>query len=461
MPISGRSAVVVVGGGLVGCLAAISLARRGCQVLIYERGEDIRSTPEDTRRPAINLTLCTRGLRSLESAGALAFIQPLITPAFGRVVHPLMGAPKYQPYGEPGDAIYSVRRRELNQALLSLAEACGVVVRFGHACTGYDLVAARLNVATRGVVMGVAAGCVIGADGAFSKLRTSLHAAGHVEQSLDLSSVGYTTARVRLASAGLPEEGRVIHVWPRDRCMAIAFPNVDGSFSVAFHVPLDGPQSTAELRRSLDVGRFLETWFADLWPAIPDEQYSLFLERPKSMGTITCRPWSQEGRLLLLGDAAHAILPHYGQGANSGFEDCRLLGQLVDRHGHDWRTVFAAFERERRGDTEAIARLCYEHARDLHGGVESPDYDRRIGLERRLARLYPERIRPLYSMIAFSEMPYAEVWRRHEIQRQIVADLTAAPPADDERAEAVMAVVGERVLQLPPLQSDPSMDYVA
>jgi kynurenine 3-monooxygenase len=448
--------IVVVGGGLIGCLLAICLARRGFRVTIYEKNADLRSTTEDGRRPSINLTLCRRGLSSLERAGAFDILKSLLTPVYGRVVHQNAGALTYQAYGEEGDAIYSIKRKELNSALVGLAEEIGVRFVFRRRCVDVDVApdSVRLKFENAdGVAESITAGCVFAADGSLSAIRSRLHELHRINQSVEVSPTGYKTLTIRAHSHLQPG---AIHVWARQESMAIAFPNRDSSHSVAFHLPLEGSGSFHQLKDTSTLHHLVSTCFADLAPLVRDCEQELLAQRPNSMQSVRCSPWHFDGTLLLMGDAAHAILPHYGQGANAGFEDCRILADLIDQHGADWPIVFSRYEETRRPDTEAIFGLCSEHAHELHYSVGTPDFDLRLRLEKRLHRLFPRRILPLYSMIAFSEMPFAEVRARERIQRRVIGDLLPVPDIENRiEEEQLLRLVQDRIeRELPTIAND-------
>lgn len=413
--------IIVVGGGLVGCLLSIYLARRGFRIAIYERHCDPRLVYDEIKRPSINLTLCARGLKSLKRVGVLDSLQGFLTPAYGRVVHLADGTLSFQHYGEPGEAIYSIRRKDLNIVLLAAAEELSVSTHFDLRCVDFEPEARYLKfIDAAGVFHETPASCVIAADGSSSVIRSCLHARGLLHQIVQFSANSYKTLTIPKRDAGLQEGA--IHVWPRKQCMAIAFPNPSGSFSVAFHLPVEGDPSFKQLVDVASVQMFLASNFPDLFPRLRGAESEFLAQRPSSMLTVRCNPWGLD-KVLLVGDAAHSILPHYGQGANAGFEDCEILAGLIDRHGPDWRTVLRVFEERRRGDTDAISELCNEHAHNLHHSIDSSEFQLRLHLERRLHHLFPTRFIPLYSMISFSSMPYAELQARDRIQRKLISDL--------------------------------------
>jgi kynurenine 3-monooxygenase len=430
VPHGGAGPVVVIGAGLVGCLAAACLAQRGLHVLICERHGDLRTSPVDDNRPSINLTLCARGLRALAHASVLESVRPWLVPAFGRIVHQTDGTLSYQQYGGPGDAIYAVRRKDLNAILLDQARALGVEIRFRHSCVDVDPQTGRVMIEGPDDRMTeIDAACVFAADGASSRVRVMLARRGQVHQSIEWASTGYKAVTIARNGPQWRWPGDGVHVWPRHRCLAVGFSNCDGSHSIGLHLPMVGEDSFEELQDRTRAERLLAGCLPDAFPLLRASIPELVRQRANAMSTVRCRPW-RVGRVLLIGDAAHAILPHFGQGANAGFEDCQTLAELVDRHGPDWPTVFASFEEIRAPDAAAIADMCSDHAHTLHYDADSPEFARYLELERTLQELCPDRVRPLYSMIAFSSMGYSEVRARATAQRRVITELLAQPAVD-------------------------------
>ena len=423
--------VIVLGAGLTGSLISICFARRGFDVTVFERNADPRSAPDEIRRPSINLTLCDRGLSALEETGVMDSIGPLLTPVYGRMVHLSDGSRRYQPYGKPDQAIQSIKRKDLNIALLDVADQLGVSLRFGLRCTDIDPERRLLRLEKDGNSQFVSFPRLIAADGALSSVRLRLQQLSRLNQSVQYSATRYKALDIPASQHEPALEASTIHVWPRGDFMAIAFPNTDGSHSVAFHLPERGALSFEQLSDAASVRDFLLAAFPDVAALLVNREDAFLSQRPSSMQTVRCSPWGHGGQILLLGDAAHAVLPHYGQGANAGFEDVAMLATLLDRYGADWNMVFAQFEGTRKPDMEAISDLCCEQAQNLHYEVDKPGFGLRIRIERRLAELFPQRLIPLYAMIAFTRMPYAEVRARDRCQRRIIEDLASRTAIED------------------------------
>jgi kynurenine 3-monooxygenase len=416
--------MVVVGGGLVGSLLAIYLARRGHQVEVWERHSET-GIEHAKKRPAVNITLCERGLLGLDPVGLREEILALTVPAHGRRVHVVDGSIAYQPYGDSGEAIYSVSRATLSEAMMNFARAePGVRFHFNQNCVRLDLREGVLQFqeASTGEVTEVHADRIFGADGAYSKIRTRLQKTDQFDYSQQYwKKRAYVSLKIPARADGTSVlEGDGLHVWPRGNRMLLAFPNTDGSTMCSLMLPLKGEDSFETLLTPDDVLSFFGRTFADAAGMIPalDEQF--FAHSPNSMLTVRCAPWSHGDRVLLIGDAAHAILPSYGQGANAAFEDCRILNECMDRHGSDWGGVFAAFEGRRKPSMDAMADLCIEHFEELFELVGNPEFLRQREIERRIHELYPELYRPLYSMISFSCMPYEEALRIDRRQRAVI-----------------------------------------
>jgi kynurenine 3-monooxygenase len=422
------SQVVVVGGGLVGCLLAVYLARRGHRVLVFERHEDPRADRiSGVRRPSINLTLCERGLAALEAVGVRDQVLRLAVPALGRRIHAPDGHVTYQPYGNRGEAIQSISRRELNAALMDFASAePNVSVHFQQKCVqvDFDRPSATFEDARTSETSEVEAECIFGADGAHSALRSHLQKTDRFDYSQQYWTQGYR--ELTMPPAGpmrwpLAEDS--LHIWPRGGYMLIGFANHDHSFSCALHLPFEGENSHQSIRTEAGLMEFMRAAFPDAVGLIPNLAAEFFAARANSMLTVRSKPWHHGDEALLIGDAAHAILPSYGQGANAGFEDCLLLDGCLEKHKHDRRAAFQEYEASRRPSMDAMADLCIEHFAELRDRVADPAFLRQKAIERRLNELHPDLYEPLYSMISFTRRPYLDAVRVERRQQEVVARL--------------------------------------
>lgn len=426
------SRVAIVGGGLVGCVAAMFLADRGHEVLVVERRPDPRRGPLGGGR-SINLTLCERGWAALAEIGADLTVRRLALPASGRRIHHADGSLSSQPYGAHGEAIWSIGRNHLNRALLDLAEARPeVTTRFELRCRGVDLEAPALEVEGTAGRERIEADVLIGADGAFSAVRRRLVDCDRFDYAQHFVDQGYKELTLPAAEGGgwrLDETA--IHIWPRGRFMLIGFANLDGSFTLSLHLPFEGDPSFASLTGRAAVERLFADAFRDL-AEVADSLVEEFLAHPVcSMVTVRCSPWSRGGRVALIGDAAHAIVPSYGQGANSGFEDCRLLAGALDEHGGDWGRALPAFEAARKPDADAIADVSLAHFREIRDLVDDTGFLRRKEVERALSALYPGAFVPLYEAISFTTLPYRQAVERDRLQRALVDRVLAVEGITD------------------------------
>ena len=493
--------LVVVGGGLIGPVLALFLARAGHRVAVYDRRPDPRRASQAGGR-SINLTLCERGFRALDRVGAAEPLRRLAIPARGRILHQADGATELQPYGNQGEAIYSIVRRDIHQTLLSLAEAePGVELFFDHACVDLEGIALGelgldnpdpgetidpeqglpvLTFRHGGRRVRVEAERVFGCDGAYSAVRSRMQRLDRFDYSQAYVPQGYKELHVPAAADGSHRlDPHAIHVWPRGRHMLIGFANRDGSFTLALHLPFEGEPSFASMTDGDALLALFERDFADALPLVPDLRQSFRQHPVTSMVTIRCRPWSVGDRVLLVGDSAHAIVPSYGQGANCGFEDCAVLADCLAASPGDWGAVFGAFERRRKADADAIAELALEHFDELQVWVGEPLFLRRKAIERRVQALFPDRFQSLYGMVSFTTLSYSAARARATEQQGLIDHLleqssgstasgstasgSTASGSTDSAAEvadiedgALDAAIRHAVSQLPPHSDDPS-----
>ncbi len=441
--------ILVAGGGLVGSLLSIYMARQGHEVHLFDRYPDFRTTKIASGR-SINLTICERGFAALDRMGVGARVRDISVPCYGRMVHSVDGSVELQPYGNLGEAIYSISRNTLNQVLLAHAlEQPSLTCHFEQKCAEVDL--DRLGVTFQdqrsGNVSQWRGDRLFGADGAHSAVRLRLQRTPRfnlVQQYLDQ---GYKELDAPPTPAGdWPLEGHAIHIWPRGDYMLIGFPNLDRSFTLSLHMPFEGDPSFASLRTPTDLWNLFERSFPDALPLLPNLTAEYFGRPEASMVTIRCSPWTYRGKVALIGDAAHAMVPSYGQGANSGFEDCSVLADCVAAAGDDWKRAFDTYEALRKPNADAIADLALEHFQELRDLVGDPRFQQRKRIERRINELFPDRYTPLYSLISFTNVPYVEALRRDRAQRTLIDRMMAMPSILDRlESEEIRGVIGELV----------------
>lgn len=429
--------ITIVGAGLAGSLLAVFLARRGFRVEVFEQLSDMRRETVPSGR-SINLALAERGIHPLRQLGLYERVDEFAIPMRGRMVHPLNGRPELQPYGtREHEMIFAVHRARLNEVLLDAAEAeTGVTLHFEHKLTGGDLEDGTLELRDEdeGRTLTVQADPVIGTDGAGSGLRKLIERAAGKTTDAELLDHGYKELTIPPSTdGGFRLDPNALHIWPRGGYMLIALPNTDRSFTATLFLPNDGEPGFNQLDSDESVRAFFEREFPDVRPDIPDLERE-FEERPTGvLGTVHCPAWHLDGRALLLGDAAHAIVPFHGQGMNCAFEDCGRLDALIAELGPDWPAVFDAFEAERRPNAEAIATMALENYGEMRDAVQDPKFKLKRELERTLELRHPDRFVPRYSMVMFHRLPYQEALKRGRIQAAILDRLTQ----DVESLEAV------------------------
>ena len=425
-PLAARQ-VSIVGAGLAGALLALLLARRGLAVALYERRPDPRQVRPERGR-SINLALAARGLRALEHAAVLERVEPLLIPMRGRMIHDRDGTAALQLYGQRAhEVIFSVGRADLNRVLIEAAAAhAKVSVHFNQQCLGVDARTRQLTFrdGVQGREYAVPPTPTIATDGAGSAVRASLAAAGLLEVREDWLDHDYKELTIAAAAAGALER-HALHIWPRGGFMLIALPNTDGSFTATLFLARTGPQSFATLDSAQKVEEFFALEFADARALLPDLPAQFAAHPQGQLGTVHAAPWHLGGDVLLLGDAAHAIVPFHGQGMNAAFEDCTELDALLAT-GASWAELFARFEQARRGNSAAIAQMALENYLEMRDSVLDAGFVRRKTLAMALERRFPERFIPRYSMVMFHpEIPYAEALRRGALQEQLLRELDA------------------------------------
>jgi kynurenine 3-monooxygenase len=417
--------LTLIGAGLVGPLLALGLVKRGFKVEIYERRPDMRRVRQSAGR-SINLALSTRGIHALTEAGLWSDMRKITIPMKGRMMHSAVSELTFQPYGkDESEVIYSISRAELNVALMNAAEASGVKIAFQQCCIGMDFGAGRIRLRNEqtGKEKTVESNVVIGCDGSASAIRSEMQKMNPLSLSQQYLDYGYKELTIPAGPGGKHIlETNALHIWPRGNYMLIALPNVDGTFACILFLPFEGHESFAQLTTRSDVIEFFGSKFPDAAELMPELADNFFANRTGTMVTIKCSPWHAE-RALLLGDAAHAIVPFFGQGINCGFEDCTYLLNLVDRHGADWDRVFAEFEQSRKVNTDAIADLAVENFVEMRDRVADPRFLFRKKVELALQEKYPQLFVPKYAMVTFHRIPYATALQRGKLQDKMLTEL--------------------------------------
>lgn len=416
----------IAGAGLVGSLWAILLAKRGYEVTVYEGREDMRKSGVAGGR-SINLAMSDRGWRAIREAGIEEQIRQVAIPMHGRMMHSPSGELTFQPYGREGQAIYSVSRAGLNMALLDIAEQLpGVELCFGHRGHKLDVRRKVLTVeqSATGQRLEVPAPLVFGADGAFSAIRGSMQRLPRFNYSQTYLEYGYKELNVPpLADGTHAMDAHALHIWPRGKFMLIALPNTDGSFTCTLFLPFEGDVSFERLGTDEAVMGFFETYFSDAIPVMPALLEDFHSNPTAALVTVRCSPWHHGGSAVLMGDAAHAIVPFYGQGMNAGFEDCTVLNEMATEYGDDWEKILPAFTERRAKDGAAVADLALRNFIEMRDLVADPLFLLRKQMEAHFATAYPGRFLPLYTMVTFSDLPYSTALAEGEAQDELFARL--------------------------------------
>ncbi|MFN0048000.1 MAG: FAD-dependent oxidoreductase [Cytophagales bacterium] len=410
-----KDKIVVLGAGPVGSLLSIFLKKKGFEIDVFEKRADVRKSANYAGK-SINIALSQRGWTALEKVGLKDAINQMALPMYGRMIHNEDGTEDFQAYSSSGDAIYSVSRGDINKILIDEAEKVGVNFHFDQNCKRIDLKTNSLyfrnseNELTRIDDPKVC----LAADGAFSVLRNELIKHENVNYSQEFLEHGYKELHLQANAKGEWQlQKNALHIWPRKSFMLIALPNLDGSFTCTLFLQAKGEISFENLKTSKGIEAFFETYFADIQALIPDLE-TQFLQNPVgSLVTIKCFPWSRivrETHYCLLGDAAHAITPFYGQGMNCGFEDARIFYELIENETFTWSEVLNNFQAKRKPNADAIAQMAFDNFLEMRDGVTDPDYLAKKKLESEIKKLMPE-WRNKYELVSFSDEPYSFIER--------------------------------------------------
>lgn len=417
--------ISILGAGLVGSLLAVMLRKKGHQVKIYERRPDMRKVSGYAGR-SINLAVSVRAWKALEMAGIKEDIEPIAIPMYGRSLHMPDGSSAYQQYGKNNEAIYSVSRGELNRKLMDVAEEHGVEIFFDHRCTGVNLANNELSFDVLGTAKKENADLLFGADGAFSALRMSYGLADRVNTSQNYLEHGYKELTIPAAeNGGFLIEKEALHIWPRHNYMLIALPNIDGSFTCTLFFPFEGAPSFDSLQTREDISAFLQNTFPDAY-AISPTMVDDFINNPTaSLITTRVFPWHFGDKNALIGDAAHAIVPFYGQGMNAGFEDCTVLLDLIEQYGDDWSRILQEYEIKRKPNGDAVGELALMNFIEMRDKVADPVFLERKKIEKELGKLFPKEFISVYEMVSFSHTPYDTVMKCIKAQDELLAKVMA------------------------------------
>ncbi len=434
-----KQKITLVGGGLVGSLLSLMLAKKGFNVTVFESRSDMRKVDISAGR-SINLALANRGIRPLEQLGLMPDITKMLIPMTGRMVH-VEGEPaQLQPYGNTSkDVIYSISRGQLNSYLMTKAEETGLVnFQFNCRVQNIDLATKSLNYMreSQSNHLARAEQCcthtfdiVIGTDGANSPVRESILAATQGECDIDMLDHSYK----ELTILGNKEqqhklEKNALHIWPRGEFMLIALPNLDGSFTVTLFMPNHGYTSFDSIDSDSEIDQFFDHHFPDVKPLLDELISSYQLNPTGKLATVKCQPWHYQDSALIIGDAAHAIVPFHGQGMNCGFEDCQQFSDLLDKAlagGQlDWQGLFKDIETSRKPNADAIANMALENYVEMRDSVRQHEFLLQKQFAQQIHQWFPDRFSPRYAMVMFEHRPYQEAYALGKKQQKLLTTLS-------------------------------------
>jgi kynurenine 3-monooxygenase len=421
--------ITLIGAGLSGPLMATYLTHHGYNVDIYEKRSDMRIHNLPAGR-SINLALSIRGIRALKEVGVYEEIKPLMIPMKGRMIHDLNGKTTLHPYGQRNDeVIYSISRSKLNKKLITVAEQTGKVqFFFEHDLIGADLINKLLffnNSNEKSFTR------VIGCDGSSSALRNEIINKTNAKYLKEPLGHAYKELTIPPSSNEFRIEPHALHIWPRGNFMLIALPNMDKSFTCTLFMPTQGDTSFETLESENDVTKLFKTHFADVLELIPS-LHEEFIKNPiGELATIYLNPWHFDESAALIGDAAHAIVPFFGQGMNASFQDCTILNQLIKKYNNNWKKIFSSFSNQHVKNGHAIADMAIENYEEMRDSVNKSKYQAQRKLEFALEQRIPNKFIPRYSMVSFSEKPYSEVYKKGEKQYKLLNTLLELDPTGE------------------------------
>lgn len=428
--------VNIIGAGLVGSLLSIYLAKRGYKINLFERRPDMRKATISAGK-SINLALSDRGWRGLEGVGIADEIKKIAIPMYGRSIHHKDGSTAYQPYGKDNQAIYSVSRAEINMRLMDLAEQQeNVKIHFNERCTAIDRKNLEVhfeNTETQ-QTSATQSDLLFGSDGAFAASRLNMQlSSDRFEYNQHYISAGYKELIIPPGPNGeFLLDKNALHIWPRSSFMMIALPNMDGNFTCTLFIPFEGEKNSFDaLKTRDDVQKFFNEEFPDAVPLMPTLLDDFFKNPVSSLVTVKCFPWTFDNKIGLIGDAAHAIVPFFGQGMNCGFEDCVVLNGLIDKHKENWNAIFPEYETLRKPDADAIADLAVANFIEMRDKTADPKFLLQKKIEARFNGKYPDKWIPLYSMVTYTpEIRYSTALKEGQKQEAIMQKIMAMPDID-------------------------------
>lgn len=424
--------VAVAGAGLVGTLLAIYLKKIGHHVQVFDKNEDIRQIEFSGK--SINLAISTRGWKTLDDIGIGGRIRALAIPMDKRAIHNIDGSITHQKYGMHGESIYSISRGGLNQVMVDIAEEFGVEFKFEHKIWDVNLAKPSLFIgeSERGDWEELAFDKIFGADGSFSKIRARMQKQNRFNYSQYFLPLGYKELRIPANEDGSHKiDKNSFHIWPHGDFMLIALPNEDGSFTCTLFMPFEGEISFENINTEEKLVKFFAEFFPDTKTLIPKLKTDYFKNPTSSLVTTDCYPWTYEDKVALLGDAAHAMVPFYGQGMNAGFEDITEMYNQIVKNGDDWLAVFENYQNIRKPNGDAISELSFRNFIEMGTKTADKMFLLQKKIEAKFTNLYPKRWLPLYDRVTFSLRPYTEALAIGDQQREVMNEIMAIPDIEN------------------------------
>lgn len=425
--------IAIIGSGLVGSLLAIYLRKRGHEVTVFDRRQDVRNVEFSGR--SINLAMSNRGWSALDKVGIEEEIRKIALPLDKRALHVNDKPVYFQKYGKEGEAIYSISRGVLNRKMIDLAEETGAKFRFEEKVWDVNLAEAKIYTgeSEKAEWEEYQFDIVFGADGAFSRVRHKMQRRSRFNYSQNFIDVGYKELTIPANEDGTHKlDNSSFHIWPRGEFMLIAMPNLDGSFTCTLFMPFEGEISFENINTEADSEKFFSEYFPDIKSDISNLTRDFFKNPTSAMVTMKCYPWTYWDKVALVGDSAHAIVPFYGQGMNAGFEDISVLDELIEKHDDDWELIFKLYQESRKPNTDAIAELSYRNFMEMSTKTANPNFILRKKIEKHFADKYPEKWIPLYSRVTFSDKPYADALAIGDEQRDIMDEVMNIEGIEDK-----------------------------
>ena len=414
---------------LVGSLCALYMAKRGYRVSIYERRKDLRSEII-TAGKSINLALSERGWTALRRVGIEEEVMKIAIPIYKRIMHDKIGSLTQQPYGNEGQSIYSVSRAEMNVLMMNMAESHGAKLFFNEKCINTNLTSSTVTVKNTitNKINSINSDLLIGADGAFSAIRKDM--IKEHDHQYEYTEIEHDYKELLIPSS---EDGsylldkNALHIWPRGNFMLMALANLDGSFTCTLFAPKSGKDSFESLHEEDQVKKYFKNLFPDFLDLVPN-LYQQWESNPTSnLGIVKTYPWHVNDRSLLIGDAAHATVPFYGQGMNAGFEDCRVLDELLDQYKDNLSSCFNKYSETRKPNADGLQDLSMHNFIVMRDKTADPKFLLQKKIENKFSQIYPEKWTPLYSMVSFTNIEYSKAWEIGMKQESLMKKIMSIP----------------------------------